>query len=348
MATVGGWSLGSVAGSQTLIASASPTVSVTFTAQATPASVNRLEKHAGDAQKALLGTGVATPPAVKVVDVYGNGVPGVPVTFSVSAGGGSVTGANAVSNAAGIAAVGSWTLGTAVGMQTLRASAPTTSASDVDFTATSGTGKAIAIIPHPDNPRAALLRTEVTLRVIVVDDIGRPKAGVQVTFVPMRSHYGQGVACGGQSVTNTQGIAWVCYQLANHLWAVNGVEVSSAGLPSITVGITGFTGPPWEIRVTLQAQSLTAGEEIGRPEFSVLDAYGNGIANYPVRFVVTSGGGSLDGAVEQQDYTGPMYAPTGATGPMWRSGPVAGVNTIVISAGNLPSVTISRTTVPPP
>jgi hypothetical protein len=46
-----------------------------------------------------------------------------------------------VSDAAGIATVGSWTLGPFEGTQTLRASAPTTSASDVYITATATTAR---------------------------------------------------------------------------------------------------------------------------------------------------------------------------------------------------------------
>jgi hypothetical protein len=45
----------------------------------------------------------------------------VVVTFTVTSGGGTVTGASATSNASGVATVGSWTLGTAAGSNTLLA-----------------------------------------------------------------------------------------------------------------------------------------------------------------------------------------------------------------------------------
>jgi adhesin/invasin len=347
MATLIGWTLGPVTGQQTLVASASPTATFTFTATATPERVGRLEKFAGDAQIALVNQAVATPPAVKVLDVYGNAVPGVPVTFTVYNGLGTVTGANAVSNASGIATVGSWTLGPFAGVQTLRASAPTTSASDADFTATATTGQAAAINVHPDNPESALLRSEITLSVIVVDDLGNPKAGIPVTFTPMTSPYfGQGTVLppSDNVMTNAQGVASVRYQMPDNIQGAAGVFASTSGVSTLQVSVTPVTGPPSEIRVTLSETPVTAGADLGQPVFSVVDAFGNAIPLRFVTFTVTAGGGTVDGAAQTTIPTAP--SPT-TLGPMWRSGPVAGVNTIVISADGVPSVTLTRTTVAP-
>ncbi len=81
--------------------------SVVFTA----GTVNALAINAGDAQTALSGAAVTTDPSVLATDSFGNPVPGVTVTFSVTGGGGSGTTLSAVTNASGIATVGSWTLG---------------------------------------------------------------------------------------------------------------------------------------------------------------------------------------------------------------------------------------------
>jgi hypothetical protein len=67
------------------------------------------------------GTQVTTPPSVLLSDSRGAPVAGAVVTFSVTSGGGTLTGATATSNASGVAAVGSWTLGTAAGKNTLSA-----------------------------------------------------------------------------------------------------------------------------------------------------------------------------------------------------------------------------------
>jgi len=67
------------------------------------------------------GTPVTELPSVLLSDQTGAPVAGAVVTFTVTAGGGTVTGATATSNASGIATVGAWTLGTAAGANTLSA-----------------------------------------------------------------------------------------------------------------------------------------------------------------------------------------------------------------------------------
>ncbi|MFC1575104.1 leishmanolysin-related zinc metalloendopeptidase, partial [Gemmatimonadota bacterium] len=132
-ATVGSWILGTTTGTNTLSVITSGVAPATFTAIGTAGSAATLTKNAGDAQSAVVSTAVSTPPSVKVMDQYGNGVPGVTVLFAVASGGGSVTAGSAVSNSSGIAQVGSWTLGPTPGANTLTASS--TGLNDITFTA---------------------------------------------------------------------------------------------------------------------------------------------------------------------------------------------------------------------
>jgi hypothetical protein len=83
-------------------------------------------------QTAAPETQVSALPSVLVSDGSGAPMTGVPVTFTVTTGGGSVTGGSATTNSAGIATVGSWTLG-AAGGNTLSATTGTLTA--VKFTA---------------------------------------------------------------------------------------------------------------------------------------------------------------------------------------------------------------------
>jgi hypothetical protein len=80
---------------------------------------------------------------VKVTDQFGNPVQNVLVTFNVASGGGSITGQAANTNASGIAAVGSWTLGKTAGANTLQAIVGGLPA--VTFTATGTPGAAAQI-----------------------------------------------------------------------------------------------------------------------------------------------------------------------------------------------------------
>ncbi len=82
---------------------------------------------------ALPGATVTDPPSVIVRDESGSPMVGASVTFAVTSGGGSITGAQETTNPSGIATVGSWTLGTSGGANTLSATSGSLPA--VTFTA---------------------------------------------------------------------------------------------------------------------------------------------------------------------------------------------------------------------
>lgn len=79
--------------------------------------------NAGLNQSANAGTTLPIPPTVTVSDDWGNGIPGVTVTFAVSGGGGSITGGTQVTGSSGAATVGSWAMGPLPGDNTLTATA---------------------------------------------------------------------------------------------------------------------------------------------------------------------------------------------------------------------------------
>src|SRR5207237_1775522 len=108
----------------TLVASSGglhPATSAQFNVSA--AAATSIAAAAGNNQTATVGTAVATPPAVIVRDQFNNPVAGVSVTFAPAAGSGSVSPATPIlTNASGVAALTSWTLGTRAGSNALTAS----------------------------------------------------------------------------------------------------------------------------------------------------------------------------------------------------------------------------------
>ena len=131
------WTLG-VAGPQTVNANAgalkgSP---VAFDATALTPSPSSVEIDDGDGQTGLVGVGTNVAPSVIVRDAIGSLFPGASVTFTVATGGGSVTSGTVTSDANGVATVGSWILGGAVGTNTLDATVTGTAITPVTFTAT--------------------------------------------------------------------------------------------------------------------------------------------------------------------------------------------------------------------
>lgn len=144
VATVGSWTLGA-AGSNTLVATVSGSGiagnPVTFSATATaPGAAANVAADTGNGQAGLVGYALNIRPAVKVTDASGNPVSGTSVTFAVTGGGGSVTGATVTSNVFGIAQVGSWVLGAAAGSNSLSATAAGLNGSPVSFAATGQVG----------------------------------------------------------------------------------------------------------------------------------------------------------------------------------------------------------------
>ncbi len=89
---------------------------------------------AGNRQTAAPGTAVALAPQVLLKDETGAPVVGARVRFAVTSGGGSVSVAESLTDAAGHAAAGAWTLGSAKGPNTLSASVD--GVAPVTFTAT--------------------------------------------------------------------------------------------------------------------------------------------------------------------------------------------------------------------
>lgn len=194
VATVGSWTLAAVVGAQELNASspaiAGQTASFTATATAAAGIPFTISISSGNGQAARAGTAVPVAPSVIVRDVDSNPVGGVTVTFVPAAGSGTVTSATAVTNSAGVAVVGSWTLGSAIGTQTLTATTPALPGQSVSFTATStpaGPASIIVVSGSGQFPIAGRgVREYIVFR--VVDGDGIPFAGAQVNFSVPAGH----------------------------------------------------------------------------------------------------------------------------------------------------------------
>lgn len=116
------WTLGTTSGTQLVTASASGASSASFTATANPRAASVLVVVSGNNQTGPATSPLASPLVVAARDTFGNGVPGVAVTFSVTAGGGSVSPTSATTASSGTAST-TFTLGSAVGTHTAQASA---------------------------------------------------------------------------------------------------------------------------------------------------------------------------------------------------------------------------------
>ncbi len=258
--------------------------------------------NAGNGQNAAVGTAVATPPSVLVVDGSGNPVAGVAVSFAVQPGGGSVTGGNPTSNASGIAAVGSWTLGSTAGGNTLTATAAGLAGSPVTFTATAtpAAGSQLAITTQPSATAANGMVLAQQPVIQLRDQFNNPVnlAGVVVTATVASG--GGSVSGGITATTNASGTATFSGLTLNGLVGTKTLGFSAAGVTSATSSaITLTAGAPTQLVLTTQP-SATAANGVAfatQPVVRLEDVGGNFVlqSGTPVTVAIASGGGTLGG-----------------------------------------------------
>jgi adhesin/invasin len=324
VATVGSWTLGNGLGANTLEASTGSLTPVTFTATATQGPAAIVSIDAGDGQSATVGTAVATAPRVLVTDLGGNPVSGEAVTFAVASGGGSLTGGSTTTNGAGLASVGSWTLGLTAGANTLTATV--SGLTPVTFTATGTAGAPATMVLNAGDGQTATAGTAVAIdpSVLVEDANGNPVPGASVTFTPTS---GGGSVTGSPATTNASGIATVGSWILGGTPGANTLDATLAALPAVTFTATGVGGAA---NIQVQAgdgQSATVGQSLATaPSVLVTDGGSNPVQGVTVDFAVASGGGGITGASTTTNVSGI------ATVGSWTLGTVAGANTLTAAA----------------
>jgi hypothetical protein len=213
------------------VACAALTACSDSTKASTPAA---LSAASGTSFTATVGTPVATPPSVKVVDEKGSPVGDVTVQFTVASGGGTLGRASATTDVTGIASAGSWSLGTIAGTNAVDASIAGMSA--VHFTATGmPAAPATIAVSAGDNQSAAVGDALAAApQVIVKDQYGNVVPNVAVTFAVAS---GNGTVTGANATTGADGIARVG---AWSLGIASGQQQlrASAGALSATISAT--------------------------------------------------------------------------------------------------------------
>ena len=290
-ASVGAWILGPTTGTNTLTATATGLAPVTFTATATGGAAVSMQPLSLVTQSGVAGQVAGSAPSVVVRDAQGNPSSGVTVTFSVTAGGGTLAGATQVTDINGIATVTSWTFGTVAGANTVVASA--TGLPSVTFNATT-TGIPSQVAAFAGNNQAAVQGTAVTTppAVRVTDQSGQGAGGVQVTFQ---------VTGGGGSITNAVQLTDVTGVATVGSWTLG------AGTPNTmtaTVGVGGVGGNPvlftasaaTQIAVTQQPPANANSGAAFNVTVQLHDAANllSQVNGHPLTISIASGGGTLN------------------------------------------------------
>jgi adhesin/invasin len=337
IASVTSWTLGTAAGANGLAATVIALPPVAFSATGTPDVPAALVKVAGDGQSAIVGSSVPTAPAVRVDDQFGNPVPGVGVTFATAAGNGSVTGANPTSDAAGVATVGSWTLGTGAGTDSLTASVG--GVPDAVFTATAIAGSAAFItLAGGDNQTDTVAATlPVAYTVQVTDSNGNGVAGITV---------GWSVTAGGGSITPNSMTDPGGFATATRvLGTIAGTQTAQGAVGGLVGSPVGFTatataGDASSIAIDAgNNQTATVNTAVAiDPSVIVTDQFGNPKASVSVTFAVTGGGGTVNPTTAIATDAAGIAQVTS-----WTLGTVAGTNNNTLNATSVGLVGSPRT-----
>ncbi|MFM8567619.1 MAG: DVUA0089 family protein [Gemmatimonadota bacterium] len=318
------WRLGSSATATPRLTASVGGQSTLFTATATggpPAQMRIAPGVEGNGQRAKFGTNVEIAPAVQLLDVDGNPVAGRTVTFAVQTGGGSVTGASAVTNASGVAAVGSWTLGALIGPQTLRA---TFGALAFTFTATAiedpcvAAGATPIVVPDTvtgsisdadcswtppvntsQNSRFDLYRFDLASRTAVIITMTKQLGIVDPYLFLYNATTGVFIADNDdiQDGVIRDSRLTITLDPGSYLIRATTWEPNERG--TYTLGVTGCrAGEPVVYRAKAGNGAVTApGATVPiAPSVEVLDECGNGVSGIPVTFATVPGVGSITGA----------------------------------------------------
>ena len=250
--------------------------------------------NAPTSQELPLGAPVPALPSVSVTTPTGHAFPHLPVSFAVTAGGGSLTGASTSTDTSGIATVGSWTLGSAAGLNTVTA----TGTPPVLHSGILGNGQAFNVTTLPPSqlafqvqPSNAIAGATVapSVQVALEDKDGHVVTTASGTVTLALTGSPAGVTLTGGAATT----------LVNGVATFSGLNVDKAGTYTLTpsTSVSGVTttpssasftisaGTPTQLAWTQQPTNVTAGSPISPAvTLSVEDANGN---------VVTTAAGSV-------------------------------------------------------
>ncbi len=301
----------------------------------------------GDGQEGTVGEPLAKPFVVSVLDQEGAAFAGAVVSFSVSAGGGTLSSATATTDANGRART-TLTLGPEPGTNTVTATVA--GLEPVTFTAT-----AIEQTPHSlakvsgDGQQGPANTRLGPLVVSVLDQDGSPIAGVRVVFStsgggllsPTSATDPCAVGSSASSIasyTDANGQASVRLTLGS-LSGTNTAQATVEGLDPVTFTATtsGQASPHRLTKVCGDSQEGMVDEQLTEPfVVSVSNEDGAAIAGMVVSFAVTAGGGTLSSATAHTDANG--RAATSLT-----LGSEAGTNTVAATVEGLAAVTFTAT-----
>ena len=194
---------------------------------------SQVERVSGHEQTGTVGAALTEPIVVRVIGRTGRAIPNTPVTWAVTAGGGSLSAISATTNEDGLAS-SRWTLGTAAGTSGNGVTATVGRLTAVQFTATGTAGAPVQVIAASEANQTVPAGTTVpsTPAVRVADVHGNGVGGVEVTWTVTS---GDGSLSAATRLTGGDGVAsseWLLGRFAGEQ-RVTAVAPSLAAAPLV-------------------------------------------------------------------------------------------------------------------
>ena len=332
--------LGSSVGTNTVSVSAAGIQGVeTFTAEAQssppPPTATTLVKISGDNQQGVINTALGNPFVVEVRDQTDSVLSGILVTFTVTAGGGTLGTTSTTTNTNGRAS-STLTLGSSVGTNTVSVSAAGIQGVET-FTAEAQSSPppptATTLVKISGDNQQGVINTALgnPFVVEVRDQTDSVLSGILVTFSVTA---GGGTLGTTSTTTNTNGRASSTLTLGSSV-GTNTVSVSAAGIQGgVTFTAEAQLSPPPPTATTLvkisgDNQQGVINTALGNPfVVEVRDQNGSVLSGIEVTFSVTAGGGTL-GTTSTTTNT------NGRASSTLTLGSSVGTNTVSVSAAGI-------------
>jgi adhesin/invasin len=304
-----------------------------------------IEPVAGDDQTATVGEAVPIDPSVMVRDADGNPLGGIPVTFTVTGGDGTVSDNTPVTGSDGVATVGEWKLGTTAGDNTISAAVAgqDLSGSPVVFSATGIPGGVSAeqstVTAAPASIAASTGSNASTITVTVRDPFDNPLEGVEVTLAVTGGSGNTLVQ--PTSPTNANGVT--TGKLSSTAVGNRTVSATAGGIAiEQTATVTVSAGVPSASTSSATVPNGQAGQAT-TIEVLLKDASGNPTPGRAAAIAISIEGANDVGGVAANDQGGGRYTAT-------YTPQVAGTDkvTILVSGGPLSGSPFSSAVAPGP
>jgi hypothetical protein len=280
-----------------------------------------------------IATIVVAPPTFEVRTESGKAIKNVDVTVTTNANSGMLANAP-VKTGSAPTPIGTWSLGTTPGPQSVTVSAEGLTPLVITVTAVPGAPAAISLLAGNNQFADSNTALAGPITVQVTDAFLNGIAGVTVNWAVTA---GGGNLSALTSVSNASGVATA----PTWTLGVAGTQTLQASVGAVTENVNAVVQTP-PVAITLEtpapSTSLLGTTLDPAPTFKVRDALGNALPNVPVSVTVSAGGGVLNGA--------PTHSVAGgeATGiGSWSLGNSLGVQSVTVSVVGVPPLVISTT-----